>query len=296
MVRVGGRARLRVAAAVDRLASRISPLIANRSRLRRSLHAIRKRLPTAPCAHAPERTDPPQTPDPLIELIAEFDRVSLRPFFVQIGANDGSKGDYLQSYVERGDWTGVLVEPIPYVFANLRSRHGSNPRLRLVNAAIADSDGDAELYYLPQDKDADLPPWYDALATFRKEVIAKHAPWIPGIESRIDTITVPTLTFDSLCQAQGIRTMDLVQMDTEGYDYEIIKQIDLDGYRPVLVMYEHYHLRPGEREACELHLERHGYQSISNFMDTLSVRTDPADDRSNSLTRLLTKLRDGVAP
>jgi hypothetical protein len=84
--------------------------------------------------------------------------------------------------------------------------------------------------------------------------------------------------------------VDLVQIDTEGYDYEIVRQIALDQYRPALVLYEHYHLDPDDRRACELHLRNHGYRSISNFMDTLAVRVDPADRRTSRLLTLLAKL------
>jgi FkbM family methyltransferase len=188
-------------------------------------------------------------------------------------------------------WSGVLVEPIPYVFEALEKRHGTNARLTLVKAAIAGHDGKAQLYYLEKADDPSLPAWYAGLATFRKEVMATHAPWIPDIESRIATIEVPALTIDSLCEAYDIREIDLVQIDVEGYDYEVVKQIDLDKYRPAIVLYEHYHLRPEEREACELHLGNHGYRSISNFFDTMAVRIEPVDTRARRLNRLLTRLQ-----
>jgi FkbM family methyltransferase len=271
-----------LASTVESLVARISPLVPPESRLRPPVRRIRRRL-SAPT-------------EPLRRLVEEFARASIRPFFIQIGANDGDKGDYLDTHVQSDDWIGVLVEPVPYVFEALEKRHGANARLTLVNAAIADHDGTAQLYYLPKADDADLPTWYDALASFRREVIAKHAAWIPDIESRISTIEVPTLTFESLCEAHCIRKIDLVQIDTEGYDYEVVKQIDLEKHQPAIVLYEHYHLQPGEREACELHLENHGYRSISNFFDTLSVRIDPADKRARRINRLLTRLQARSRP
>jgi len=273
--------RLRGSAA-DWLAERTFRLVPADSRLRPALRRMRRRLSGQPI-------------DPLCALLEEFARASTQPFFIQIGANDGDKGDYLDTYVRCLGWTGILVEPIPYVFEALEQRHGANARLTLVNAAIADHDGTARIHYLPKADDPDLPEWYDALASFRREVIAEHAPWIPDIESRISSIEVPTVTIDSLCAAHGIEAFDLVQIDTEGYDCEVVKQIDLDKYRPAVVLYEHYHLRPGEREACEQHLERHGYRSISNFFDTLSVRVDPSDRRARRLNRLLTRLHADAA-
>lgn len=288
----GRRARAWLSTSTDRVAARISRLIPEESRLRPPLRAVRAHLPwvTGPTG---ARVSTPEPIDSLVQLIAEFARCSDAPVFLQIGANDGDKGDYLQEYVNGGGWRGVLVEPIPYVFAELRRRHGRNPNLQLVNAAIAENDGTAEIFYLPKDDDSALPPWYDAIATFRREVIETHTPWIPDIESRISTMAVPTMTFDSLCASCQVDRIDLVQIDTEGYDFEIVKQVDLDRFKPALILYEHYHLRPGEREACEHHLESHGYRSISNFMDTLSVRIDPDDELSTRLAGLLTELQEG---
>lgn len=279
-MRVRSAAQARLGAATDRFAKFVSSRVPAQSRFRPLMRSLRRRLPAA------------KPIEPLTLLIAEFARTYSKPFFVQVGANDGDKGDYLETYVNTRAWTGVLVEPIPYVFEDLTKRHGSNVRLTLVNAAIADHDGTAKLYYLPRDDTADLPTWYDALATFRKEVLLKHTPWIPDIDSRITTIEVPTLTFESLCKAHRIDRLDLVQIDTEGYDYEIVRQIDLDKYMPTLVMYEHYHLEPDERTACELFLRSHGYSTISNFMDTVAVRIDASDKRSRRLGNLLTKLQD----
>jgi FkbM family methyltransferase len=271
-----------VGTAVDRVAAVASRLIPPDSRLRPTLRAVRRHLPT------------PRPTEPLTRLLYEFANLHSQVLFMQIGANDGNKGDYLERYVQTRDWRGVLVEPVPYVFANLSRRHGSNSRLTLINAAIADHDGTASLYYLPEDDDSSLPSWYDAVATFRREVLLTHTPWIPDIDSRIATIEVPTLTFESLCRGQGIERVDLVQIDTEGYDYEVIRQIDLDKVRPAFILFEHYHLRSDERDACQSYLESHGYRSISNFMDTVAIRDDPNDKRSVRLGDLLTKLRDAT--
>lgn len=273
------KAKSLIGTAVDRAVATVSPRVGPESVLRPALRSLRGRLP--------------KPFEPLTHLVAEFARVYPDAFFMQVGANDGSKGDYLKDYVDTLGWKGVLIEPIPYVFASLTDRHGANPNLTLVNAAIAHEDGTAELYYLPKDEQSDLPVWYDALATFRKDVILTHAPWIPDIESRITTIEVPTMTFESLCQSQGVEGIDLLQIDTEGYDYEVIRQVDLDKHRPALILYEQYHLTPEDRSDCEQLLHGHGYGTISNFMDTVAIRIDGSDKRTRRLARTLAGLRTG---
>jgi FkbM family methyltransferase len=55
--------------------------------------------------------------------------------FLDIGANDGAYLSNTLALVERG-WGGVLVEPSPWIFSDLLKRHGGNPELALVHAAI----------------------------------------------------------------------------------------------------------------------------------------------------------------
>ena len=280
MPRVGETVRNRLSADLDHLTATLSPRVGRGSRAMGWLRALRKALPVA------------VQDDVLVRVLAEFARLWPKVAFIQIGANDGNKGDYLQDYVRSGDWWGVLVEPIPEVFASLADRYGTNPRLRLVNAAITDHDGQASLYYIPRQQGQELPDWYDALATFRKDVLLKHEEWIPDIDARIGTIDVQAMTFETFCNSYGVTQIDLIQIDTEGYDYEIIKQIDLNILLPAVVLYEHLHLDPKDRTECEKRFERAGYVLASNYMDTLAVRLNDEDRRSRRLAGLLEVLDD----
>jgi hypothetical protein len=40
----------------------------------------------------------------------------------------------LRTFTEANDWSGLLVEAVPYVFARLQRERGHDPRLRLENA------------------------------------------------------------------------------------------------------------------------------------------------------------------
>ena len=52
-----------------------------------------------------------------------------------------------------------------------------------------------------------------------------------------------------------------VQIDTEGYDFEILKLIDLDRRRPAFVLFEHLHLDAATHRASIEHVRRHGYET-----------------------------------
>jgi FkbM family methyltransferase len=201
-----------------------------------------------------------------------------RCVFLQIGANDGEQRDPLRLFVETRRWRGVMIEPVPFVFERLRARYLGHPRVRLENAAIADRDGVLPFYHLAQAAPGEeLPRWYDALGSFRREVIVKHADMIPDLERRIVQRDVPTLSFDSLCRKHAIASLDLVQIDTEGYDYEILRHIDWKRWRPALLIYEHHHLSPADRNACQAMLRAQGYEPVEESLDTVAFRGADAD-------------------
>ncbi|HET9733607.1 MAG TPA: FkbM family methyltransferase [Acidimicrobiales bacterium] len=228
--------------------------------------------------------------DPRSRIISEFARCFPAAFFVQVGSNDGMKLDPLRRHILRRPWSGIMIEPLPYVFEQLASQYRDHPRIALENVAVADHDGTAELFYLPQSADPSLPDWYDALATFRKDVLLKHSEFIPDIAERISSVEVPCSTFESICARHSVARIDLIQIDTEGYDFEVIKLIDLERYRPKLVMFEHLHLGPDDLQSCLGRLRSNGYEDLSDTMDTVCLRVDDLGPEQRSLLRLWREL------
>lgn len=263
--------RARFAKEIDRTATIIRPHIPEGSSTRRALEGLRRCLPR----QAPS--------DPIGRAIYEFARGRPDAFFVQVGANDAVQRDQLREEVLARRWRGILVEPVPYVFERLRQNCGNEARLILENVAIADHDGVQELFYLPQSEDGDLPQWYDALASFNRDVVAKHREYIPDIDERIASMDVPCLTFSSLCDRHRVQHIDFVQIDTEGYDFEIIKLIDFDRYRPALLMFEHHHLTDADRAECAAYLRAHGFTGFSHSLDTLCIRPTELTRRDRHL-------------
>jgi hypothetical protein len=111
------------------------------------------------------------------------------------------------------------------------------------------------------------------LGSLRLDVISKHGPAIPDFERRLTATPVRCITFESLCRLHRVEAVDLIEIDTEGYDFEVIKLIDLDRFRPRLVIYEHLHLEPDARAECSEHMRRHGYEEISDVLNTACFRT-----------------------
>ncbi len=223
------------------------------------------------------------------KLIRAFADTHPEAFFVEIGSNDGVQHDFLRPFILERRWRGVMVEPVPYVFARLRANYGSLDRVALENAAIAERDGSLPFFHLRQadrGEREDLPDWYDGIGSFDRDVVASHANHIPDIEERIVRSEVPALTFESLCRKHDVSELDLVLVDAEGYDSRIVQGIDLAARHPRLLVYEHFHLTAEDRERCARHVRAGGYETMEEGFDTWCLDTGTQDDLTAAWGRL----------
>lgn len=227
-------------------------------------------------------------------VLNELARVRPDTVFVQVGANDGRMMDPLRKTVTASRWRGLAVEPVPAFYRRLERNYRSlADRVRPVNAAVAARSGEAAFYHLRDLPDADpLPAWAAGLGSFSKDVILAHGDRIPGIERHLVEIRVPCLSWAELCATHGIERVDLVLTDTEGYDYEIVRQLDFDRYRPVVLIYEHHHFDAATDAACTGLLKSHGYGLFREGLDTWAIDGERADRR---YARLLTRWPAWVA-
>lgn len=193
--------------------------------------------------------------------------------FIEIGANDGRQHDHLGRLIAGGQWRGLMVEPNPGAFARLRQAYGDNERVILVNTAIADRDGRIPFYEIAapiNEHDWELVGSYDALGSLSKEALLSHG-WIADVEQRIVETDVECMRFASLCEKHAIEQLDLLVVDTEGYDFEVLRSADLERLRPRLLIYEHALLEDRDYAKCREMLERLGYGLIEEWLDTWCV-------------------------
>lgn len=226
-------------------------------------------------------------------LLAAFADCHPDAFFVEIGSNDGEQHDHLRPFILGGRWRGIMVEPVPYVFARLRENYGSLDRVILENAAIADRDGELPFYYLvdaTEEERRRLPDWYDGIGSLAQRTVLGHAKHIADIEQRMVCERVTALSLDSLCEKHGVEALDLLVIDTEGYDWQILQSIDFARWHPELLVYEHFHLSPADRAAASGRLGDAGYDTMEEGFDTFCL-AHSADPR---LRRQWGRLRPAV--
>ena len=221
------------------------------------------------------------TPKPgsIAELLDRYSRNNTVRF-LQIGANDGMERDPLLKFIRRDGWTGVLVEPQEDVFRKLEYLHSHSRGIKLVNAAVDHRSGETPFYRISFSN----ARWATGIASFRRDTLEKqiesgyveacaNAEGIPLPEHRedyIEEISVRCYALGDLIRQSGLEGIDLLQIDTEGFDFEIIKMIDFSLMKPTLISFEVSHLSREDTYRCFELLKGEGYRIYTWKRDALA--------------------------
>lgn len=163
--------------------------------------------------------------------------------FLQIGSNDGKTRDPIFDLISKHKkWRGIFVEPVPYLFERLKKNYlslGHPDRFLFFNGAV--NEGINQDFYFVDEHAKyvipNLPEWYDQIGSFNKEHIITHMDGI--LEPFIKSIKIKGITLPALMSDFAVSQVDLLHVDTEGYDWKILCQLDLEKYQPAIILYEH---------------------------------------------------------
>src|SRR5438067_9529307 len=195
-------------------------------------------------------------------LLSDFAEAVPDTVFLQIGGNDGLTGDPLHYLITRPGlhWRGVMVEPVAHLFAQLSERYAKNPAIRLEQAAIGETDRTAMIYRLNTVSGDSL--WLDQLPSLDRETVRRAAAQLGASADRIIAEKVTCLRVDTLLKRHDLDRVDLLVIDTEGWDWKILRQFDLNLLGAKLILYEHQHLSHEDRESAQQFLRRHHYNFV----------------------------------
>jgi len=196
-------------------------------------------------------------------------------FFVQIGANDGITDDPIRQYITRYHWRGILIEPLPDVFAKLVENYRDEPQLAFENAAIADADGTATFYVADGAVGGKSCSVFSSL---RRDAVERALSWRDTPTANpVHPIHVTALSVRSLIDQYRITRLDLLQCDAQGYDCELVGQFLDCGLKPRIIHFEHIHARHDALQQCYQRLVTAGYQFNEMSNDTVACLQPQAD-------------------
>lgn len=186
---------------------------------------------------------------------------------LEIGAMDGVRFDELHAYLKDGFFEGIVVEPVAEMFELLSNTYSGCNNVKCANVAIAERTGPLRLFRVSTSTVAknNLAEWNLGISS------AVKGPMLSYLSDLLSEEIVAGLTFEDFVNKFAIQDIDILQIDTEGYDWNILKQIDLGKYGVKLVQIEIIQLMPMDRINVFSFLAKAGYLFDYEWKDVVAV-------------------------
>lgn len=179
------------------------------------------------------------------QIILEFFGDKADGHLLEIGAFDGATFSNTLALIERG-WSGVCVEPSPGPLLGLLKRHGDNPKVKIVQAAITAEQESPTVFY---------DSGGDAISTFSH---LHRARW-ESSGSKFKPFHVFPVTVDQLFDTFGY-DFDFISLDVEGTNWALFNALPFAQLKKLRLICVEYDLHSARM--LEL-IEPYGFKQIA---------------------------------
>lgn len=128
--------------------------------------------------------------------------------FFDVGAHVGSYTDSVTARFK--NYKGHLFDLSPDTLKICIDRHGNDTNLKINEVALTDSNGEVEYRYYPGHLN-------------QQTAISGVGPYL---NHKYEIRKAPSLTGDHYCRENQVTHIDLLKIDTEGYDLHVLKGFD----------------------------------------------------------------------
>jgi FkbM family methyltransferase len=187
---------------------------------------------------------------------------------VIIGAHDLTSFDCISKYLGEAKARIMLFEP------RNASRHKLNKNIEIlglqnchvVPKAVHQSLTSSSLYDVDPNYLHLYPAWAEGIASFSQAHLLKSISKEHICEHQVDCSNP-----DKWPSEFGLDSISYLQIDAEGYDFEILKAINLHYYNPSAIMLEYVNMSIEDQQECRDYLHSNGYDTIFNGEDLLAI-------------------------
>ena len=160
---------------------------------------------------------------------------------VVIGAHFGVWLD--EKITKHKDDNILLVEPVPYNYALLKNKFSENKNISICINAIFSENKKKDFYYV---KESSIPKlgkhWASGIGSFHKQRILNHkSKRFQITENDIEKSEIDFITFNNLIEKYQIKSIDDLQIDVEGAEFEILNSIDFKKIKINSIQFESKH-------------------------------------------------------
>ena len=173
--------------------------------------------------------------------------------FLEIGSCDFDNLVYLS---DKG-WRGVVVEPVKEYLDNLPKKDN----IIYLNFALDVSIGKRAFYEAPlelRNKDRDFKGM-GTLIPFNEKTLT--------VKSEVNTIT-----WDYILDTYKILQIDFLKIDTEGYDFVLLKNFPFNKIKPKYIIFEIIHIRDKYQDLLD-YLIQMGYHVETDKINAYCILT-----------------------
>lgn len=205
-------------------------------------------------------------------LVAQIQDLRGELVFIEIGANDGVSRDPLFPVLRKDLAKGIVIEPQPDVFQTLCKNYADFPGVTCRNVAVHPTKTTAPLYYIDPSKARapdSFPQNLRGVASFDRQVLEKSRPEVPEFDTVLSMQLVDCVPLSVIYDQLG-RVPDVLQIDAEGFDYEIIKMIPFDD-PPRIIHFETKLLSDSDFSECVEMLGEQRYAFVFHRFDATAI-------------------------
>ena len=158
--------------------------------------------------------------------------------FIQIGTNNGDD-NFRKLVLKHKPSRVILIEPNSNLYEVILKNYKDIPNVIILNRAIYYEDNKpVDLYIGAKNKEYGSLSDNGIIYTDSQFSLVPMNDW--GDKSDMVQITANSIRFDTLCSMLNISEIDYLQIDTEGFDSEIIDMIDFNIYTIHQLRYENW--------------------------------------------------------
>ena len=137
----------------------------------------------------------------------------------------------------------LLVEPVPYNYKILQKSFGEQDNIFICTNAIFSENKTEKFFFVKGNSIPKLGKhWASGIGSFNKQHILNHRTKRFQIEeSDIESIEIDFINFDTLLNKYEIKSIDKLQIDVEGAEFNILNSIDYKKENINKILFESKH-------------------------------------------------------